>query len=247
MRLMRASIVVGALLSGVFASASDARDRHHPWLPHFVPNSLQFWDNSKSWTTNYGPAYRDTVEKIENFVPCTGHYALCFHSGPEPLPCELERGGRFADCTCTIEDGVNFVLISSILNYRVYLDTIDQCGADGSGCSGEPDKAPVCKAIADGRLIREADYISTYSPEAQTSIETTLANGPDDPEVTICPKGPYAGCMTAPCKATGAGDAVCSCPVFYGPFQLTQADAQCTLDDRLVWSSAYSPALDRPQ
>ena len=40
--------------------------------PPFVPNSQSFWDSSQNWTTNYGPAYRDTVLAPTNFLECTG-------------------------------------------------------------------------------------------------------------------------------------------------------------------------------
>jgi hypothetical protein len=257
-RLMRLSIVLSALLGAICApgSAALSADRSISqlgsgsdapgstwWFRHFVPNSQRFWDDSKHWTTNYGPAYRDTVEGIKNLVPCTGRYALCFHSGPEPLPCELDRSGRFANCKCTVEERINYVLITAILNYKVYLDTIKVCGADGSDCS-EPDTAPVCKAIAEGKLIPGADLISTFSTEVQSDFGTALASAAGTPEVTICPKGPYAACMTAPCRQTRSGDAVCSCPVFWGPFQLTGARANCTLDPGLVNSASYTPVLD---
>jgi hypothetical protein len=261
--LMRLSIVLSVLLGAVFAPGSSAlsSDRsisqlasgsnapgstHRRWFRHFVPNSQRFWDDSKHWTTNFGPAYRDTIEGIKNLVPCTGRYALCFNSGPEPLPCELDRSGRFANCKCTVEERINYVLITAILNYKVYLDTIEVCGLDGSDCFDVPDKAPVCEAIAEGKLIPGADLISTFSTEVQSDFATALgASTPGAPEVTTCPKGPYAGCMTAPCKETRSGDAVCSCPVFWGPFQLTGEGANCTLDDDLVNSASYTPVLDK--
>ena len=260
--LMRVPVVLGVLLGGIFTLGSEAlsTDRlasHLPsWLdlrdlarhsrsPNFEPNSLLFWDFSKNWTTNYGPAYRDTVEAVENLVPCTGRYALCFHSGAEPFPCKPDRRGRFADCKCTVEEGINFVLISGILNYEVYRETVEVCGADGSDCFDAPDKAPVCKAIAEGKLLRGADLISTFSADVQSDFEALLTSGPAAQEPTICPKGPYAGCMTAPCRQTKAGDAVCSCPIFWGPFQLTGTGAQCALEGGLVNSASYSPALDQ--
>jgi len=234
MKAMRASILVSALLCGVLGFSTDALSAQH-----FVPNDQGFWDNSENWTTEYGPAYRDTIEALENMVPCTGDYALCFTSGPEPLPCEITKDGRFADCTCTAQRGTNFVLISGILNYQVYLDTVAVCGLDGSKCVGHPNKAPVCGAIRAGKLIKGADLISTFGPDAQTAISDILTNGPG----TACPKGPYAACMTAPCKTKKGSDPVCSCPVFYGVFQLTHAGAQCDLGDGLVWSSSFSPLL----
>jgi hypothetical protein len=210
----------------------------------FVPNSQSFWDFSKYWTTNYGPAYRDTLEQVSSLLPCTGQYALCFHSGPEPLPCKMSPDGRFADCKCTVESGRNYVLMTGILNYEVYQETVKVCGADGSGCAGVPDKAPVCRAIKEGNLIPGADAISTFSTSQATVLADSHMLASSKPALTICPKAPYAGCMTAPCRMTSSGYAQCSCPVFWGIFQLSQANAQCTLGDHLIWSAAYDPTLD---
>jgi hypothetical protein len=133
---------------------------------HFVPNSFEFWDFSKNWTTNYGPAYRDTVEDVTtNFLACTGQFALCFHSGAKPLPCKLTKDGRFANCTCTVMDGANFVLITAILNRQVYDKTVKACHADGSDCP-DPDDAPVCKFLDKGKLIPGAQLISTFDPSS---------------------------------------------------------------------------------
>jgi hypothetical protein len=211
---------------------------------HFVPNSQEFWDFSKNWTTNYGPAYRDTVLDASGFLPCTGQYAACSHSGPEPLPCKLTKDGRFANCKCTVQSGLSCVLIAAILNYKVYQETVKVCGSDGSACATFPDKAPVCTAIKQSKLIPGADVISTFSPDFASDLAELHANAPSKPGLTICPKAPYASCMTAPCSMTKSGYAECSCPIFWGIFQLTQASAQCTLGDELVWSSDYAPALD---
>jgi hypothetical protein len=236
---------VAVLLCAALPSPASASDWRYPWQIHFVPNSLAFWDFSKNWTTKDGPAYRDTVESPSNMVPCTGRYALCFESGPEPLPCELSKDGRFANCTCTIKEGINFVLITAILNYKVYRETIQVCGVDGSGCpADQPDKAPVCEAIRKKKFIPGADLISTFGPDNQSSIATALADPSSASDLTVCPKGPYAGCMTAPCEKTKSGQAQCSCPVFWGVFQLHASGVQCTLDDDLVWSASYAPALD---
>ena len=101
MKLIRKFVFPSALLwfsaTGAFAG--------HPTVVHFVPDSQAFWDDSKHWTTNYGPAYRDTNEAPSNFLPCTGQYALCFNSGPEPLPCELDSSGRFANCSAPLSPG----------------------------------------------------------------------------------------------------------------------------------------------
>jgi hypothetical protein len=211
---------------------------------HFVPNSQEFWDFSKHWTTNFGPAYRDTVLVPPGFLPCAGKYALCFNSGPKPLPCELTDDGRFADCKCTVQRGLNFVLITGILNYEVYQETVDVCGADGSACAGQINMAPVCKAINQGKLIPGADVISTFNPGSKSDLVKLQTNAPGKPGLTVCPKAPYAGCMTAPCKITKSGHAECSCPIFWGIFQLSQANAKCNLGDDLVWSATYDPVLD---
>ncbi|MDR3607890.1 MAG: hypothetical protein P4M08_10990 [Oligoflexia bacterium] len=207
---------------------------------HFVPDSQEFWDYSKHWTTNYGPAYRDTNEALSNFLPCTGSYALCFNSGPEPLPCTLDKTGRFANCKCTIESGLQFVTINSILNYDVYLETVSVCGMDGSGCATQVDKAPVCRYIQQGKLIPGAEIISDFSPQVRTSQSEAMAAHSGASGITQCPKAPYAGCMTAPCRIEN-GYAECSCPVFWGPFQLTQPNAECELGNDLIWSASYSP------
>ena len=211
---------------------------------HFVPNSQSFWDFSKNWTTNYGPAYRDTVLAPSNFLPCTGQFALCFHSGPEPMPCRLTKDGRFANCTCPVRDGLNFVLITAILNYPVYLDTIDPnaCGADGSGCQ-TPDTAPVCQFLPKGQLIPGAQVISTYDPDSTKSITDEITNPSN--LFTPCTDAPFAGCMTAPCKLNKDGSsAQCLCPVFYGNFQLVGENAKCSLGGDLVPSASYNPARD---
>ncbi|MGH7837337.1 MAG: hypothetical protein ACREQC_05855 [Candidatus Binataceae bacterium] len=227
---------------GYCAPPVNGRDRGG--AIHFVPNSQEFWDFSKNWTTNYGPAYRDAALGASSFLPCTGQYALCFHSGPKPLPCKLTDDGRFANCECTVQTGLNFVLMTGILNAKVYQDTVNVCGPDGSDCTAQPDKAPVCKAIAQGKVIPGADVISTYSPHDESDLTKLLTQAPGKPILTICPKAPYAGCMTAPCKITKSGHAECSCPVFWGIFQLTGAGAQCTLGDDLVNSASYAPARD---
>jgi len=235
---------------GYAGSPSTASPGHDNSL-HFVPNSLEFWDFSKNWTTYYGPAYRDTVLERSQFLPCTGKFALCFHSGPEPLPCKVTDDGRFADCTCVVKTGLNFVLMTAILNYQVYLNTVAECGLDGSKCADTVDKAPVCRAIKQGKLIPGAEVISTYSPSIKSDIIKVHEDAADKPKLTICPEHQnvpvrYAGCMTASCKTTSPGRAECSCPVFWGIFQLVQPDAACHLGDSLVWSASYDPARDMP-
>jgi hypothetical protein len=86
--------------------------------------------------------------------------------------------------------------------------------------------------------------ISTFSADHKTALVKSQTNGPRKPGLTICPKAPYAGCMTAPCKMTKSGYAECSCPIFWGIFQLAHAHAKCDLGDDLVWSASYDPVLD---
>jgi len=210
------------------------------WLPQFVPDSQLFWDNSKNWTTKYGPAYRDTLEGPSEMLACSPQFALCFHSGPDPYPCHLSPDGRSANCLCTVATQTNYTLMTAILNRPVYLATVAKCGLDGSGCK-DTDSAPVCKLLTGGALIPGADVISTFDPESRAEILKALQT-PGGP-VTSCPKGPYAGCMTAPCKLNGDGTANCKCPVFYGEYQLTGKNAQCSLGGDLVPSSSYWPFI----
>lgn len=245
-----ASFACAVTMPAVAQSAATAAS--NPYYPHFVPNSQAFWDFSKNWTSIYGPAYRDTVEGLPGFLPCRGQYALCFSSGPKPLPCVQTPDGRFADCKCPVKTGINYVLMSGILNSAIYQQTVKVCGADGSGCAKTVNKAPVCTAINQGRLIPGADVVSTFNAGFASDLADLHSNASSKPGLTICPKanqpiGPYAGCMTAPCQVTKSGYAQCSCPVFWGIFQLTKAKAQCNLGDDLVWSASYDPAVDGPR
>lgn len=225
-------------LSAEFAPEADTPVS---WLPQFVPDWRPFWDNSKNWTTNYGPAYRDTVVQYSQMLACTGQFALCFHSGPEPYPCHMSPDGRSADCKCMVLNSKNYTLMTAILNYPVYADTLALCGPDGSLCAGD-NQAPVCKYIQNANLIPGAEVLSTYDPDSRQSIIDAVTKGTP---ITRCSKAPYAGCMTAPCQLNGDGTANCKCPVFYGNFQLTGEGASCSLGGDLIPSASYSPALDR--
>jgi hypothetical protein len=238
-RWILAWVVVAFVSIGAVGSAS-ADPPHHQ--RQFVPKSRAFWDNSKHWTTNYGPAYRDTSEQASQLLACTTKFALCFHSGPEPYPCKLTPNKRSAKCQCTVATETNYTVITSILNYPVYLKTVQVCGADGSGCPNAGD-APVCKFLEKGKLIPGADVISTFDITSHNEVLDALATGPS--AITSCEKAPYAACMTAPCHLNADGTtATCKCPVFYGKFNLIGAGAQCSLGGNLVPSAAYYPALD---
>lgn len=192
----------------------------------FIPNDLM--------TTPFGPAWADILLEPTNFLPCEGGpIALCYYSGPEPETCELTGAGGFAVCKCfEIPYGKYFVDINAILNLEVYLETVDLCGADGSGCQ-TTNSAPVCASINNGTFIPGTDMISTFS----------LACVPEEGiGQTNCAKSLYAGCMTAPCTRTGEeGIVECLCPTFDGPFQVGLNDQSCALDQGMVWSAAYNP------
>ncbi|HSE83565.1 MAG TPA: hypothetical protein VLB01_03365 [Thermodesulfobacteriota bacterium] len=202
---------------------------------HFVPNSFRFWDKTRNWPTSFGPAYADIVLEPSNFLPCRGGpFALCYYSGPNPETCTLTDDGRSANCECfEIPYGTYFVLISGILNYEVYLKTVRECGEDGSKCQ-EVNQAPVCEDINQNKFIPGADMISTFSFDCVPEEGIGQKNCENPP--------PYAGCMTAPCYRTDEeGIVQCTCPVFDGPYQVGQFDAQCDLESDLVWSAAFNP------
>jgi hypothetical protein len=223
-RVIRVTIVTLLLVPFFYISQSYASQSYAGI--NFVPNDLM--------TTPYGPAYADILLENSNFVPCKGGpIALCYYSGPEPETCELTGDGTFANCKCfEIAYGKYFVDINAILDVNVYLDTVNVCGADGSGCQ-TTNSAPVCSSINSGSFIPESDVISVFSfdcvPEegiGQTGCQSSL----------------YAGCMTAPCKRTGEeGIVECSCPTYEGPYQVGLNEQACTLGDDLVWSASYNP------
>ena len=217
------------------------------WKQQFVPDSLAFWDDSKNWTTNYGPAYRDTNIKGSQLLACSTQFAYCFNSGPEPLPCTLSPDGLSANCQCPVQTKTNYTLLTAILNYSVYQATLQACGPDGSNCMPTGNTvAPVCTYLPGGALIPGANVISTFAPEFRLAMLKAIEKG--SAAVATCPKGPYAGCMTAPCEINSDGStATCKCPVFSGRFQLTGssgANAKCSLGGGLIWSASYNPSLD---
>ena len=241
---MRKSLIVAVLmlLVGLWLMPVSAGTRPMSYQPQYVPNSKSFWDDSRHWTTNYGPAYRDTIEKPSQLLACDTQFALCFHSGPEPYPCKLSPDGNSAYCQCTVATETNYTLLTAILNYYVYQQTLQTCSPDGSNCPSTGD-APVCQYLNNGALIPGANVISTFDPASQAELLEVIEEGPS--AVTQCAKGPYAACMTAPCTLNPGGTtATCKCPVFYGKFQLVGSGAQCSLGGNLVNSASYNPALD---
>ncbi len=202
-------------------------------------------------TTPYGPAWADILVRPENFLLCQGAaIALCFYSGPGPVtPCYNDGAhpGR-SNCTCyEIPAGSPYLVdINAILNRDVYLDTVKTCGHGGENCLPRGKMpAPVCDAINNNKLIPGADLISTFSFALESSMPTN--------QQTSCTSAtPYAGCMTAPCKKTGAIDPTtglplvqCACPNYAGPFEvpqdLSQTGNHCSFGNINTWSAAYAP------
>jgi len=191
---------------------------------------------NNTMTTDFGPAFADIILQPSNFLPCEGGpIALCYYSGPQPQTCVLRPEGDIADCECfEIPYGVYFVDINAILNLNIYMDTITQCGKNGSSCT-IPNSAPVCEAINNGTFIPGADVISTFS------FECIPTEGIGSTDCSQQPPIPYAGCMTAPCtKTEEEGIVNCECPTFPGPFQIGLNDQSCNLGSDMVWSAAFT-------
>ncbi|HYW72338.1 MAG TPA: hypothetical protein VE961_14975 [Pyrinomonadaceae bacterium] len=202
-------------------------------------------------TTPFGPPWADIMSHPrENMLACTSAapIALCYYSGPSgTTPCTLDGLG-IANCTCyEIPAGPHpyFVDINAILNLDVYLKTVQVCGRTGEKCrpTGQIE-APVCEAINRNQLIPGADLISTFSLYLAARKDMSI-------KLTDCDnQADYAGCMTAPCKRTGATDTTtglplvqCGCPVYHGKYQVGTeiSQDQCVLGGNQVWSAAYTP------
>ncbi len=226
-------IIVAAATATRGLEASDQDSLHCTELP-FVYNVF--------WTTKYGPAGADIETAKSNMLPCSGpSYALCYYSGPEPMPCKVDRERGVAICECyalepRAEPYHYFVDINAILNTCAYIETVRDCGHDGSGCSSE-NSAPVCQYLGQEpqALMPGADVVSTFG-----LAELSKYGKPGSTECS----GLYAGCMTAPCRTASNEDgetvAICECPLYDGPYQVGQDGAECDLGRGLVWSAAYS-------
>lgn len=186
----------------------------------------------------------------------------------QPLPCTVDRDNpKIADCTCKVFDSPYYVDINGILNLGVYYKTINVCGADGSHCfnltnseicsSSHPvpgclslKQAPVCdyvlnqrRADPSGSLWPNADLISTFG--FQMEATHPLGSTPCPSAGSSRSKGPYAGCMTAPCTFGTARDtAQCKCPIYDGPYQVGQDNQTCAIPPSggtaYVWSASYT-------
>lgn len=242
MKMIRSAIVTFGycaaaivILLATCAGAARAGSQAEAPRVHFVPKSWSYWNNRAHWTTQYGPAFATVVASVSNNLPCTGGpFALCAYSGAAPMSCTKDKSGKFADCKCfEIPHGNYYVNINAILNRKVYARTVKVCGKDGSRCSGHPNMAPVCKDVNDHSLIPGADLFSTFSFACESKIP--LGH-------TKCAPGPYAGCMTAPCRRSATPGIVdCSCPIYSGPNDLGVSNGKCSLSGGLIWSAAYYP------
>lgn len=251
-RLRGWGLLVGMLLT---LGVPDASHAEGPVVV-YAPNPL--------FTTPFGPAKADILLRPANFLPCKGGpIALCYYSGPEPkgksqpdLSCEVTQDGQFANCSCVeIPPGNYFVDINSILDVKLYEQTVETCGKDGIDCRGETNMAPICTAINNNTLFAQngADRISTFSFALNSSQGFRI-------EDKSCEKALYAGCMTAPCKQTdkfveicdGSGKVcssypvdVCACPTFDGQYQVGKEGAKCNIGKGQpgdnVWSAAFTP------
>ena len=256
------------LLGMMVALAAPATLRAEPPVVIYRPNPAM--------TTPFGPAAADIVIAPSNFLPCYGGpIALCYYSGPEPhgnsqpdLSCDMTSDGKFANCRCVeIPYGPYWVDIHGILDSAAYEETVRVCGAGGSGCT-EPNSAPVCGKINSNQLFANA------VPSPQTISTFSLALNPIPGFAigqTNCEAGLYAGCMTAPCVATGEFIEMCdgskqtddggshsnpnkecvlrpitkcACPTFDGPFQVGQDKAKCNIGKGQPPDNVWSAAYN---
>jgi len=250
----------GLLLCLLFAFVAPGSHAAEPVVP-FTPNPL--------FTTPFGPAKADILLRPSNFLPCEGGpIALCYYSGPQPsdssqpdLSCDVTNNGKFANCRCIeIAYGPYFVDINAILDLDMYERTVRVCGKDGVDCRGEPNRAPVCRAINANRLIAGADTISTFSLALNSADPNEFGIGQTNCPVDVGETALYAGCMTAPCKRTTDSISIngsaypideCACPTFDGRYQVGQdlddPGSECVLGEGApgdhVWSAAYNPLL----
>jgi hypothetical protein len=116
-------------------------------------------------------AWADAFTGPENFLACslerTEPIALCYYSGVPGQPlrtpgCTFTQDGKASECDCyQVSLGkpkgarYSYILVTSILNERVYRETVRVCGANGERCLNganlrddhPPREAPVCDAL----------------------------------------------------------------------------------------------------
>ena len=179
-------------------------------------------------TTGYGAAWTDTFESyVADWVMCEGDYALCFYSNCSTLPTAAPWSGDVptVSCPCETYKGTYMVMINAILDQHTWEQTRATCPLGLLSCP-LPNHAPVCQRINDKTLFTGAEGLDQLSLVSAWSRKNASAHhaGVVLPDLSLCEEGPYAGCMTAPCVTTDAGNTVCECLVAAGPFQVLSLD-----------------------
>ncbi|CAE8591983.1 unnamed protein product [Polarella glacialis] len=184
------------------------------------------WELNTEPTTPWGPAWSDTIlSYAADFVVCEGPYALCYYAGCESKDVSgdwIQNATTTASCPCEVHDGLYMVMINAILDKDVWRSTREKCPMGTLSCK-LPNSAPACDKINKANFIPGAERISTFAFDNLTNKERWPF------EKTDCGSGPFAACMTAPCRLSADGKAAtCECPVYDGPFQV-QASNKCDL------------------
>jgi hypothetical protein len=152
---------------------------------------------------------------------------------------------------------LSFVDINSIRNTEAYIETIRACGLNGENCRNmvsvaneKHGKAMLKTAPVCGYLQAGANGITPMEPGSELISTFSFAKvkiyGKEQKDCSSSP-APYAGCMTASCtferdsSGNRTGFANCKCPIYTGPYQIGQANANCDAGSGYVWSAAYSP------
>lgn len=225
--MTRASLVALVLLILAAGSVLGKSSRHRALASKS--------SNSTGKLPKYPPQY-DIATAYDQFLPCdTESYALCYYA-----PCAAKRGsGKYgpmpwekdpftSTCLagCLPGKGHNYVLQTSILNPLVKAATDAACPHGSTSCNAS-NSAPVCKYVDDpkkfyAKLPIVPDVLSTFGLDYFRKEQ--FGNG------KICPIGPFAGCMTAPCWnepiviMNQTFPITCACPLVTAPFQLGTTD-----------------------
>ncbi len=177
---------------------------------------------------------RDTSEKPQSIVVCTGWHALC------SLSTDCAMKGDRATCDCFRVNETHIVLTTEIQDEAVKHLTQRTC-TDKRPC--ETDQAPICKAIKSGEYEVDNvkyEWVSTYSYRGWCSI---LERAPQ-PCIQRAPG--YSGdlywaiCDVAPCTenphpSNPDKPLSCQCRVERTPF--VGVNGSCTGDNGGIISS----------
>ncbi|MEM1182682.1 MAG: hypothetical protein AAGM22_30330 [Acidobacteriota bacterium] len=261
-----------SLLIGCAASEEPASDDPAPAAQAEPQSAAEATPDEPPGACVYLPyvervlAAKDAFTSTANFLRCeAGSYALCYYSGPSPLPC-VPGEGATGDCQCQVFEASPeepmYVEIGGILSECIYNETVAACGEDGSGCSNmcadkphgpgcqgttpQSTVAPACRYVASNTFNPSADYISTFS------FATVYAPGTDDAFKisSTSENGQYAGCMTAPCTGSSSSTSgtytTCACPLWPpdggdAPYQYGRA---CTEGETNPQSPGYCQLED---